>query len=105
MYQVRITKTAKRAGSNTDWNTYDREIKEFKTLADVKNYLFEDNYEYNKKTRIPMYADGKNGEAIKNGYIYRFNVKEYSRETGKLETYHEQHWVSVYKLNKVPVLA
>lgn len=40
MYQVRITKTAKRAGRNTDWGAYDHEIQEFKTLADVENYLF-----------------------------------------------------------------
>lgn len=103
MYQVRITKTAKRAGNNTDWSAYDVEKKEFKTLKDVEHYLFNDNY-YNKKTRILMYVDDKNGKAKQDGYIYRFNTKEHSRETGNWETYNEQHWVSIYKLTKVPVL-
>lgn len=101
MYQVIITKTAKRAGNNTDWVMYDREVKEFKSLTVVKDYLFNDNYEYNKKTRTPMYVDGQDGKV---GYIYRFNTKERSRETGNWETYNEQHWVSVFKLNKVPIL-
>ena len=95
-YQIDITKTAKPMGKTKyDWETYDRETKKFKTLAEARAWLKEE-YWYVKKI-VKSYRDDKDGNAIESGFIYCFKSDPVSYD----DCYHfEQHWINVAKVNK-----
>lgn len=69
MIKVSITRTSKAYNEPSgEYTTYDIETKEFDTIKQAKDYV-KDQYFY-CKTKRPIYQDGKNGEAVKVGYIY-----------------------------------
>ena len=102
-FKLTIKKTAKPMGrvkidEVNDWELYDKETKEFETLAEVKEYLKE-QYFYTYK-KIPTYYDDKEGKAVKNGFIYAFK----SPPSSYGDIWHfEQHWISVFKIKSEAV--
>jgi len=97
-YKLSITKTSKpmgrpKNGNFNDWSTYDKEIKEFKTIDELKAYLAEQYYYC--KTKYKTFNDNAEGQQ---GWIYAFK----SGYGG--ENWFEQHWINAYKINSKPVL-
>lgn len=86
-----------KAGEYNDWSRYDREVKEFTTLEDIKEYL-KDQYFYSK-TKYKMFRDGRQGDPEQVGWIYAFK-SGYGNEH-----WFEQHWIEIQQHNFIkPVL-
>lgn len=96
-YEVIISKTSKVAGNNTDWQTYDRQRKQFATIAEVKDYLTNECY-YKGHKRVKMYRN--EGEHC--GYIYSWTEK--GSVQGDYSTYNMQDWVEVRELKATTVI-
>jgi hypothetical protein len=96
-YKLVIDKTAKPMGrTKEDWQLYDHEVKEFKTLKLVREYL-KDAYFY-CKTKYKTFNDGIEGQT---GWIYAFRSDPSAYGEPHL---FEQHWVNVYKIHSKPIL-
>jgi hypothetical protein len=93
MYQVTRRQTSRLAGVNQDWTTWNFDTQNFKTKAEVRDYLGKE-YCYCKTTK-PMFQDGHNGQV---GTIYCYTQKEQGK------TVYCQDWVSVYIIRRTPIL-
>ena len=94
-FELNIKKTSKPYGHTTpqnDWNMFDKVVKEFETLEEVKKYL-SDEYFY-AKTTYPIYKDGENGEAVQVGKIYAFKAGWGD------DKWYEQHWIEVKEVTR-----
>lgn len=91
-YKVRITKTSKNVGSKEDYQGFDQEIQDFKTLKEVKEFL---DSRYKKCKKIKMYRDSKNGESHQAGWIYCFKDRDISHASG---WWLEQDWMEVSEI-------
>lgn len=100
-YKVRIDKTAKDMGSKEGvegYHIFDQEIKNFKTLDEIRVYLDE---QYGKCKKVKMYIDTKKGESKQKGWIYCFRNSDVSHNS---KPWYQQDWVSVSEIQEKEIL-
>lgn len=97
-YEVQRTLTCKAVGSKEGYYCYDRDVKQFANLAEVKAFLKET---YGKCKREKSYRDGENGEPIHTGYVYCYNTPKVSYDdTAK----HNQDWITVKEIKATTII-
>lgn len=95
-YEVLRSQTCKAIGSKAkigyDYDMWNKERKQFKTMAEVKKWLWD---EYGKCKKVPMFRDLPNGSAEKCGNIYCYNTPKVDyNDCAK----HNQDWVEVREI-------
>ena len=86
-FRVIITCTGKEGKDS--WRIFEEIEEKFADLAAVKNWIKE---KYGRCKKVLMYRDGKNGEAIKTGYIYCFRNKDISHNS---KEWFQRDWVEI----------
>jgi len=92
-YRVIVNRTAKVPYSKDNYSTFDYEVKEFKSLDEVNEYLSI----YKGMKRQKMYVDTKNGEARHVGYIYTFRNSDISHAS---DEWLQQDWIEIQEVDE-----
>jgi hypothetical protein len=88
-YEVETVHTYRPAGRGRSWTRNPSYFTPFPTEQKAREFVRSLG-----KKRVPSYIDGKNGEAIRTGWV----VSRKERENGRI--YYVQDWVSIYKVEK-----
>lgn len=106
-YRLRIFKTSKKAGRYSDdtFDYYDTEVKTFKTLQEVEDYLKE-QYFYFKGKKSTIYQDTEDGKSKEVGKIYHYKEK-LQEDDYQQKTYYLQDWITIEKVQEktTPILS
>ena len=99
-YRLRVTKTSRgMSHRQEDYSIFDREIKDFKTLEEVKKHL-QETYGQVKKEKI--YIDTKDGQTKQTGWIYCFKNSDSSHNP--VEKWYQQDWTEISKVEEEIIL-
>jgi hypothetical protein len=98
-YEVLVSMTGKTIGKNEPYQMFDREIKSFSSIKEVKDWLAET---YGKAKKQKMFIDSSvGGLAEHSGYIYHFRDKDWSHNEPE---YLREDWIEVYEVKRKRVV-
>lgn len=91
-YEVVRTRTAKAIGQE-DYQGWDKETKQFQTIAEIKSFLKE---EYGECKKTSFYYDDKQGVSHKAGNCYHYKTPPANYGD---KTHYNIDWVEVREIN------
>ena len=94
-FEIRIDETA-RNSLKEEANLFHEEVKRFKTVEEVKEYLI-DRYGKLPNRRNKIYQDSNEGKHIEIGFTHSFWNKDISHNS---KSWYQTDWVEICKVNE-----
>lgn len=95
-FELEIARTAKKYKSKEKFECYDNEIKKFKTIEALQEWVNE-NYKPKMKKAF-LFSDTENG-TVRCGWLYRY-IGGFYKEVGKFTC---EDWLTISEVLKSPV--